>query len=56
LIKLGGASFENDLLLVCAPQRHPTESDARQDDGDEKYPDAPFHEMPRTLSGSGPQW
>ena len=55
LIKLGGPAFQDDLLLVRAPQGQPAEPDARQDDGEEKYPDASFHEAEkRRLSCSGP--
>jgi hypothetical protein len=50
LVKLRGAPLENDLLLVRAPQRQPTQADARQEDGEKKYPDASFHEARRRLS------
>ena len=49
-VKLGGAAFENDLLLVRAAQSEPAQTDARQDDGEEKYPDASFHEARRKLA------
>ena len=52
LVKLSGATFENDLLLVRTAEREPAETNARQDDGDEKNPDAPFHETRRRLSCS----
>src|SRR5947207_9883423 len=54
LVKLRGPAFENDLLLVRTAQGQPPETDARQDDGQEKYPDAPFHETRRRLSMLSP--
>jgi hypothetical protein len=54
LVKLRGPAFENDLLLVGAAQRQPPQPDARQDDGEEKYPDTPFHEARRRLSTLSP--
>ena len=50
LVKLRGASFEDDLLLLRAPQRQPAEPDARQHNGEQENPDAPFHEARRRLS------
>src|ERR1043165_4993116 len=50
LIKLRGASFENDLLLVRAAQREPPQANTRDDDGDKKDPDASFHQASRRLS------
>jgi hypothetical protein len=56
LVKLGGTAFENDLLFVRAPEGQPAETDARQDDGEEEYPDAPFHETRRRLSRCPADW
>ena len=56
LIKLRRAAFENDLLLVGAPQSQPAQTNAGQDNGGEKYPDASFHEARRRLSRCGTNW
>lgn len=42
LVKLGGAPFEDDLLLLRAAQRQPPEHEAREEDGEEEDPDALF--------------
>ena len=50
LVELRGPTFENDLLLVRAPQSQPSKPDARQHNGQEKYPDASFHEARRRVA------